>query len=259
MRNQFKSGLAVLAVAVFTLTAPAPASAADLPAWNGSLKDAPMMAPAPGCYLRGNIGYSWSDEPNSRYVGNFDNNGNSHPEFDSVSYDDTWLFEGGAGCESTIGIRTEVMFGIRDNQHFEGHIPINTNPDDPILTDITSYTAMLNFYYDLGNWSGITPYVGAGIGFAYHDMGKVVATDPSSPNPQYGDEDLNFAWALMVGFAAQMTQNAVLDVGYRYIDMGGVDSLHADVAGFWNPRLDLDDLTAHEITVGVRYAIDHIF
>ena len=29
---------------------------------------------------------------------------------------------------------------------------------------------MVNGYVDLGTWSGITPYVGAGVGFAYNKL-----------------------------------------------------------------------------------------
>ncbi len=256
MSKTVKLGLAALALS-FGL-ASTQAGAADLPAWGGSMKDMPMAEEAAGCYVRGDVGYSWANNPTAHYIGNYSPAGVLYEKFDSVTYDDTWLFEAGVGCARSDGFRPELAFGIRGQQHFEGHIPINTNPDDPIFTDVRSYTAMFNLYYDFGDWGGVTPYVGAGIGFAYHMMDSVHSTDPSSPNPQFGDEDLNFAWSLMAGVSASITNGVVLDVGYRYIDMGSVDSLHADVAGFWNPRLDLDDLTAHEIKVGIRVSVDEI-
>jgi opacity protein-like surface antigen len=32
---------------------------------------------------------------------------------------------------------------------------------------MTRSVALANFYVDLGNWSGVTPYIGAGVGFIY--------------------------------------------------------------------------------------------
>ena len=67
--------------------------------------------------------------------------------------------------------------------------------------------------------NGVVPYVGAGIGFAHH-MGDVRAM---STHAAGGDNRL-FAWALMAGFGYQLTERAILDIGYRYIDLGSVRS-----------------------------------
>ena len=36
--------------------------------------------------------------------------------------------------------------------------------------NIASYVTMFNGYADLGTWYGVTPYVGAGVGFAYNKL-----------------------------------------------------------------------------------------
>jgi opacity protein-like surface antigen len=61
---------------------------------------------------------------------------------------------------------------------------------------------------------------------------------------------------LLAHLAAQgfVPDRIVLDVGYRYIDMGRAESGTIDTAGFTNPRVRLDDLTAHEFKVGIRFA-----
>jgi opacity protein-like surface antigen len=63
-----------------------------------------------------------------------------------------------------------------------------------------------------------------------------------------GDDKVSFAWALMAGFGYQLTDRAILDVGYRYIDMGSAQS--SNVGG---TRLEVDDMRAHEIKIGLRY------
>ena len=53
--------------------------------------------------------------------------------------------------------------------------------------------------------------------------------------------------------AYQLSERAIMDVGYRYIDMGKAKSGRVDSAGFVNPRVVFDDIAAHEIKVGIRY------
>ncbi len=61
----------------------------------------------------------------------------------------------------------------------------------------------------------------------------------------------------MAGTAYQISDRAVLDVGYRYIDMGDVKSKRGNmcntcVGGGSQDRLSVDDITAHEFKVGLR-------
>ena len=243
---------AALAVAAFTM----PAAAADL--GRGSMKDGyipeppPMPSIAGPCYLRSDVGYSWSRDPSAEYVGNA-----VDPVVRTPSLDNGYLFEGGLGCGmGSRGLRAEMMLGARESRKFAGDVDIviaGLPVDPPIHTTLKSYTMMFNGYYDLGKFGGFVPYVGAGIGFAYHKMGDVTIDHPASPNPQLGEDKLAFAWSLMAGVGYQLTDRAVLDVGYRYIDMGSARSSHGDVVMAWNPRLEMDDLSAHEFKVGLRY------
>lgn len=252
MNTTLKAGLATAALAVACIAAPA--SAADL--GRGSMKDsyipqgpAHMPSLAGPCYMRSDVGYSWSRSPHAEYVGNTD------PTVTSPSLDSGWLFEGGLGCGmGSRGFRAEIMLGAREKRSFHGHYTDFTPPIpvDPVLTtDVKSYTLMFNAYHDIGKFGGFVPYVGAGIGWAYHKMGNV--TSDLTPGIQHGEDKLSFAWALMAGVGYQLTDRAILDVGYRYIDMGLARSSHGDDALAWNPRLEIDDMRAHEIKIGLRY------
>ena len=261
MTNSTKVSLACAALACAGLLT-APAYAADLGNYGGSIKDsyAAPVAAAGNCYVRGDAGFSLSGDPDVTWpVTN--NNGNLiTDEVTTINMQNTWLIEGGVGCGSgSRGFRGEVMAGIHGDRNFDGE-PGPWNPtgpgpaNDPMHTSITSYTLMLNGYKDLGNFGGLTPYLGAGVGIAYNIVDDVSFTDnPALVNQIHGERDIAFAWSLMAGVGYQLSHNTVLDLGYRYIDMGKATSERSDTAGFINPRVNIDDLDAHEFKVGLRY------
>lgn len=183
--------------------------------------------------------------------------------------ENTWLAEVGMGCGSgSRGLRAEVMVGFRGKRDFDGEpsiyqgsligTPTGVAPppvtEDPIHSSLKTTTLMLNAYYDLGKFGRFVPYVGAGIGAAYHQLDDISFTNnPALTNQIHGNNDLAFAWSLMAGVGVQLTDRAILDVGYRYIDMGSITSQRSDTGFNVNPAVKLDDITAHEIKVGLRY------
>lgn len=189
----------------------------------------------------------------------------------NVSMENTWLAEGGIGCGSgSRGFRSEIMLGYRGDRKLDGEpgiydpgptpgdptgvVPPPAPIDDPLHTSIQTYTLMLNVYHDFGNFNRFVPYVGAGIGMAVHDVDEVYFTgNPALTNRIEGNRDVSFAWSVMAGVGYQISDRAILDVGYRYIDMGSVTSGRVDSAGFVNPAVQIDDIAAHEIKVGLRY------
>jgi opacity protein-like surface antigen len=256
MRASFSAGLTSVALAA-SLLAATPVVAADLGGYKGgSIKDGYMPAPtysAGPCYVRSDVGYSWSRAPNAEFVGNA-----VDPVVYNATLDDGVFFEGGLGCGmGSRGLRGELTFGMREKRNFDGDVDIFVPAvgaiDPPIHTSLRTYTMMANGYYDLGKFGGFVPYVGAGIGFAYHKMGDVTIDDPATPNRIFGDDKLSFAWGLMAGVGYQVSDRAILDIGYRYIDLGAARATNADSAQAWNPRLEINDLRAHEVKVGLRY------
>jgi len=255
MNTKVKFGLTSAVAAAACMILPSVSPAADL--YGGSLKDgyAPAYsAPAIAgpCYLRGDVGYGWSRTSGAEYVGNGVDPNVRHSEIG-----DGGVYEAGIGCGSgSRGLRGDLTLGYRPGRDFSGDVDIlinNVPIDPPIKTKIDSYTVMLNGYYDFGSFRGFVPYVGAGVGVAMHDMDFVYIDHPASPNPQHGDTKVDLAWSLMAGIGYQISSNAVLDIGYRYIDMGSAQSSQGDIAQILNPKLAVDDMTAHEIKIGLRY------
>ena len=90
---------------------------------------------------------------------------------------------------------------------------------------------MFNAYYDFGHWGSFVPYVGV----ARNEMDGV--TFSTSPNTQSGDTNWSLAWSVMAGAGFQLSERVILDLGYRFIDMGKAQSGTADTSGFTNtPR-----------------------
>ncbi len=250
-----------------------------------------VRGPAGPCYFRADVGYSWSQDPeltwpvNNQTISVLDDGTGNYNEVsrtstyigDSVSNasrDNSAFGEVGVGCGSgSRGLRGEVMFGYHGDRKVDGEpnpfsidyvdvtpVPVNPPPvdepvvDDPLHTSVQSYTMMFNAYKDLGKYGNVTPYLGAGVGVAYHIVDETFFTgNPNLTNRIEGDRDISFAWSLMAGVGYQLSDRAILDVGYRYLDLGDAETGRVDNAGFVNPRVELDDLASHEIKIGLRY------
>ena len=260
MKFTMKAGLASAALAVAACLAPV--SAADLGGYQrgGSIKDgyaapAPAYSAAGPCYFRADTGYSWSQSPSAEWVGNA-----ADPKVTNPSLSDGGFFEGGIGCAmGSRGFRAEMVLGARETKKFHGDVqvvpPGGGPPIDPLMqSSVKTYTMMFNAFHDLGKVGGFVPYVGAGAGWAYHKVGSITIADPSTPNTIFGDEKLSFAWSLMAGVGYQISDRAILDIGYRFIDLGlARGSNYDNTFGAYNPRLEIDDQRAHEFKIGLRY------
>ena len=294
MKLKLMAGAASVAIMIANMSVAPAIAADLGGTYGGSMKDgyiAPMpvitRSAAGPCYVRADVGGSVSRDPSVSWpVYNevydvVNNNGDATIDAGEVIYsfagdaltevsmDNTWLAEFGAGCGSgSRGFRGEVMFGVSGNRDIEG-IPAVYNGtmigdpvaaptpdpiDDPLHTSIKSYTMMLNLYQDVGRFGSFVPYIGAGVGAAYHVVDEVFFTgNPNLVNRIEGNRDLSFAWSVMAGVGYQISDRAILDFGYKYIDMGKATSGRVDNANFVNPRVSFDDLAAHEFKVGLRY------
>ena len=110
---------------------------------------------------------------------------------------------------------------------------------------------MFNMYYDLPTFNRFTPYVGGGIGMAFVDVRDTTFTDGvvvRLPNKS----ETNFAWALMAGVGTDLGGGIVLDLGYRYLNMGEIGV--RDTAIGYNLRIN--DLSEHQFKAGIRIPVN---
>ena len=131
--------------------------------------------------------------------------------------------------------------------------------------NLSSVVALANVYFDLGTWHGVTPFVGAGIGGAFHhlsgmyDLGAGTAAGGAGT---FADHDTtSLAWALHAGLGYSVTPNLKLEVAYRYLNMGNVDSGGLRCFNVAAPNVcpgttySFKDIESHDIKIGMRWML----
>jgi opacity protein-like surface antigen len=234
----------IAAIGMLAILSGTAAKAADM----GGLVAAPLLENVPllvdefgsGWYLRGDIGYRLNQmddvvnrDPPPRVHG--DDLGNS------------WMVGAGVGFKLD-WFRADLTLDYGTKAKFFGDSAVRNND---FTAKIDSVTGLVNLYGDLGTWSGFTPYIGAGIGFAHlqaanFDVRSAHALDVDSTGKW------NFAWAYMAGVSYRFMGNYSIDLGYRHINMGNV---RTGIDEFGN-QLAFKKMSADEIRLGFRYTID---
>jgi opacity protein-like surface antigen len=217
--------------------------------------------------VRGDYSHSWIDAG--------DLSGAITP-FGSLSIDNTWGVGGGVGTYFGRGFRADVTYEWRGKTDVRGNGACGV---DTISTDFDLKSSLLlaNVYYDFRAHERLTPYVGVGVGAAHHraSAGSYVRTGACAPALTTFDGDSNWsaAGAVMAGLSFRIDRGGHtpvsikdgpaysepgrlhIDLGYRFLYLG--DAHTGNLAGVAPPTPGprLDDLTAHEIRVGLRWDI----
>lgn len=190
-----------------------------------------------GWYLRGDLAYRRSRIDGAEF-------GTASSPLTNNTLGSTFMGGVGVGIKSR-WLRTDVTMDYSAPMKFEGR---RFTADDS-RARVSAFSALFNGYLDLGTWYRSTPYVGAGAGVA-----QVRVTDYDSPAGRGGaNSQWNFAWAAMAGISYTVAPNMMVDVGYRYIGLGDVDTAPS-------PALSttLKNLSAHEVRVGLRWSFDDL-
>lgn len=218
------------------------ANAADLGVVRYGQMPPALLEYGSGWYLRGDIGWvGYSGTAADLVVEDVGTASFSHARLN-----DSWVIGAGFGYKAG-WFRADVTADYRAHSEFEGSVL-----GELLSGEATSWSTLLNGYFDLGSWYGVTPYVGAGIGGAYHDTTRW--RDAAQTTVFANGNNWDLAWAVMAGVAVNVAPHTTLDVGYRYIDLGKPESGLDRV--LVNSRVRLDNVTAQEVRVGLRYAID---
>lgn len=236
------------AACAWAVTAIPAALAADLPA---PVYEPVPVPPAPGgWYLRGDIGYKVYQDPSVNFTDSA-----AGVRFSNEQLDDTGVIGAGIGYKFNNWLRADLTADYEWPSDFHGTTPCGCAGTNNEEGQLSAWTGLANVYADLGDWHGFSPYVGAGAGVAYLKMENIRSLNADGTNVSTPDGDnVNFAWALMAGVAYNFSPNLALDVGYRYLNLGSVDSGNVP-AGAGNGHFKYDDIAAHEVRVGVRYSM----
>lgn len=270
----FKRALLVIGAALVLGNASG-ASAADLGNYGGgSIKDGPYVesyAPSPAWYFRVDGGYAAYDADSVFIEGFTDSPGYISDSFD---VDNGWTVGGGIGKRFG-NWRADVTLEYRGNTEIEGTVEACCTAT--VATEFKSTVGLFNVYYDFNRGGRITPYIGAGIGFARNEteVGDVDMVCGACTFLGYSESatKTNFAAAAMAGFSLKLRggeggyaasikdapvvsdRSLYLDVGYRFLYLGDVKSGNMvfntlELDPYW------EDVTAHEARVGLRYELN---
>jgi opacity protein-like surface antigen len=255
-----------LAGAAVIVTVPA-ALAADMP-----LPPPPPPAPMEfgGWYLRGDIGFS------SEQAGDFHEEGLNPPPTSvqnaASGFETGGIFRLGVGYQFTPWLRADITGEYRSPATWSSFDITNSGGTlipEHVTVHKSEVVALANVYADLGTWWCVTPFIGAGAGFAGIKLANFQETAIASLNPQTGanlinannfasdNTQWNFAWALHAGLAYKVTPGFSVELAYRYLNMGNAQS--GAIVGFLNnPQntvFHIDNITSHDFTVGLRWML----
>jgi len=245
------------------------AQGADLP-----LPPPPVIAAFPAWYLRGDIGFS------NQFVKNvLDTNPHAYDNVlvsQTSAFSSAGIFDIGFGYQFNNWFRTDFTAQYRGKSSFTGlDVVTGTGPNAGFVgTD--NYTAtksellfLANAYFDLGTWWCLTPFVGAGVGAARHQFYGM--TDTGFP---FGFSALGFAsdnstskwtfaWALHAGVAYNVSNNVKIELAYRYLNFGSIDTPNVDCTAFGcgningNPNAfySMTRFDSQDIKLGIRFLL----
>lgn len=228
---------------------------------------APVSELGSGWYLRGDVGYVNYRNPKEAPYSTV-----ALPPLDRPTLSNEWSLGGGVGFKFNDWFRADATVDHRLRSRFRA-TSSRTGYVEGYSTDTAEFAStsfLLNGYLDLGRWGGVTPYVGAGVGFArnkFHDytaeitcvlptcgggLGAFFPLGPQGKVPHGSGWTTDLAWALMAGVAVDTGAGFKLDLGYRYVNLGPAKN-QLDAFGIGTK---LKSIEAHEARVGFRYMID---
>lgn len=196
------------------------------------------------------LSFSWparADTPPGWYgtvggIANMPTDSSTHPPgapSTLIHYDTGWGVLGSLGHEWNSGLRLEgeVAYSHADVDHVDGSAITNGHLAN---TDFFG-----NLIYDIKTGMRLTPYVGAGAGFALADADHILLPDGSALN----DERLKFAYQAIGGLAFPLDNHWAVSADYRY-----VRTLDPSYDTTFGGRARTEN-ASHNIVVSLRYTI----
>jgi opacity protein-like surface antigen len=234
------SRLKIFAIAGLAVIAPLGAArAADVP-----MSLPPLVQKAPvyveeyqsGWYLRGDLGYRMNDlDGISAVIGTASD----------TSIDDRFTIGGGGGYKSG-WFRADVTIDYAPRASVTAITP-------DYRLKVETLTTLANLYLDLGTWYGVTPYVGAGAGLSWNRTSDYFSNALLLPGlTDLKENRWEFAWAAMGGLSFNLSPNLLMDMSYRYLNMG--DAITPLASN--NNQLTVKEMTAQEFRIGLRYNLN---
>ena len=180
------------------------------------------------------------------------------------------VFEPGVGYIVAPFLRLEAAVQYRPNFSFEGRANFTqTTGRQAVSADMSSLSGMLAAYLDLPGLDlprpgPFSPFIGGGMGLSRIDIDETRMEFPKTTTFVPGDCRVNLAWMLTAGVATALGKNVTLDLAWRYMDSGAVETGNAKGRIVWRDGsrdpLEIDlaktraTLSSHELRLSLCYA-----
>jgi opacity protein-like surface antigen len=235
----------------------------------------PMIAESSGWYLRGDVGVGMQSYKNFGHR-------QTNPDF---TWPASWTIEQrdikdpafvafGIGYAYNSWLRFDATGEYRASTKFKAigsyteYCPGGGKCFDVYDGDHQASVFLANAYIDLGTWWCLTPFVGAGVGMAYHrfdgfsDIGIVGNQSPGFGYMSGSSSKWTLAWQVSAGVAYDVTRNVKLEFAVRYLDLGspstGIINCNSSGCQTNGPRAyyTLNNLNSLDFKLGMRWMLD---
>jgi opacity protein-like surface antigen len=159
-----------------------------------------------------------------------------------------WSLGFGLGYKVNEKFRTELDFSYR----FKFKTQFEDNDHNLNYGKLTNYTLMANAYYDHRFTEMVSGYLMAGLGLACNQTLQL--NNPHYNDIEYGKTVNKLAWALGAGVSAKVSEKVSVDLGYKFINLGGFKYTGIYSDGTSGSPSRLKNEYTQTITLGVRYS-----
>jgi opacity protein-like surface antigen len=165
-----------------------------------------------------------------------------------------WAVSGAIGYQWG-WLRSDISLdylGRRDfSERFAG--ACGTSCSGTLKGECSAIPVLANFYYDIGTWKGITPYLGAGLGAAHLQWDDLkLAGHCNGPCPAAsGAGHWRFAWQVGAGVSYAVSEKVSVDADYRLLDLGS-----AGAGSTARGNVAADTIWDNELRISLRYKLN---
>ncbi|MDE2729217.1 MAG: hypothetical protein OXI19_14435 [Gemmatimonadota bacterium] len=174
--------------------------------------------------------------------------------------------EFGLGYVATPGLRLETSIAYRPRYSFEGTANfLQTDALQSVSANLQSASGMVAAYMDLTAHGPFRVFAGTGAGLHYVDISEFHMTFPRTQTIVPDGRRIDFTVMLAAGVATSLSDRFTLDLAWRYVDWGIVETGKATGQVIWKDgsreplELDLAETWAIHRGQGLTASLRYVF
>ena len=240
-----------------------------------------LPAAAAGWYVSGTVGFEWSlaadfsdPDPSAVKPPALFGTGPGSDGRAIGAYGDFGRFplvEAALGRQLFPWLRSELALAWRPDMQYRGTSNFRGVPGaQPVSASADSFSGMVNLYLDIaglihGGLGRFHPYVGGGVGLAHNRLDGMTYRFPDNPGAHKlsvtpGGTKTDIAFMAGLGTGITLSSRILLDLSYRYTDLGGVETDAGKLYLDTKPAgIDIAPTRARLHTQGVFAGIRYLF